>query len=61
MELNPESQQLMKGPIENGASSWQSALPIKTIGHALNKQEFTDAICVRYGCKVKGIPSHCAY
>ena len=58
-EMTPESQQLIKGAIEKGASSWLSALPIKAIGYALmNKQEFTDAICMRYGWKVKGIPTH---
>ena len=57
---DPESQQLIKGAMEKGASSWLSALPIKTIGYALNKQEFTDAICMRYGWKVKGIPTHYA-
>ena len=45
-EMTPESQQLIKGAIEKGASSWLSALPIKAIGYALNKQEFTDAICI---------------
>jgi len=35
--------------MEKGASSsWLSALPIKAIGYAMNKQEFTDAICMRY-------------
>ena len=56
--MTPESQQLIKGATEKGASSWLSALPIK--GYALNKQEFTDAICMRYEWKVKGIPNHCA-
>ena len=59
-ELTPESQQLIKGAMEKGASSWLSALPIKAIGYALNKQEFTDAVCMRYGWKVKGILTHCA-
>ena len=60
--MTPESQQLINGAMEKGASSWLSALPIKAIGYALNKQEFTDAIwiCMRYGWKVKGIPTHCA-
>jgi len=35
-------------------------LPIKAIGYALNKQEFTDALCMRYGWKVKGMPTHYA-
>jgi len=52
-EMIPESQQLIKGAMEKGASSWLSALPIKAICYALNKQEFTDAICIRYGWKVK--------
>jgi len=42
-EITPESQ-LLKGAMEKGgASSWLSALPIKAIGYALKKQEFTDA------------------
>ena len=31
-------------------------MPIKVIGYALNKQEFTDAICMRYGWKVNAYP-----
>ena len=58
--MTTESQQLIKGAMEKGASSWLSALPIKAIGYALNKQEFTDAVCMRYGWKIKGIPTHCA-
>ena len=36
-EMISESQ-LIKGAMEKGASSWLSALPIKAIGYALNKQ-----------------------
>jgi len=32
-ELTPESQQLMKGAMEKGASFWLSALPIKVTGY----------------------------
>ena len=32
-----------------GASSWLAALPLKSIGFALNKRDFTDSICPRYG------------
>jgi len=41
--LKPESQQLIEGAIEKGASSWLSALPIKAIRYARNKHEFKDA------------------
>ena len=58
-ELTPESQQLIKGAMERKASSWLSASPITAIGYALNR-EFTDAVCISYGWKVKGIPTHCA-
>jgi len=46
--------------MEKGESSWLSALPIKAIGYALHKQEFTHAVCMRCGWKVKGILTHCA-
>ena len=34
---------------EKGSSSWLSSLPIKKLGYTLNKQEFRDAVCLRYG------------
>jgi len=48
---DPESLQLIKRAMEkaNKASSWLSALPIKLIRYAPNKQEFTDSTCMRYG------------
>jgi len=55
-ELTPESQQLIKGAVEKWAASWLSTLLIKAIGYALNKQEFMDAICMRYGWKEKAYP-----
>jgi len=46
--------------MKKGVSSWLSALLIKAIGYALNKQEFTYAVYMRYGWNVKGIPTPCA-
>ena len=45
---------------EKGASSWLSALPLKRMGYTLNKQEFRDAICLRYGWEIKGVPKDCS-
>ena len=45
---------------EKGASAWLSALPLKRLGYTLNKQEFRDAISLRYGWKIKGIPKVCS-
>ena len=44
---------------EKGASSWLSALPIKRLGYGLNKQDFRDAVSLRYGWKIKGVPNIC--
>ena len=37
---------------EKGASSWLSSLPIKSLGYALNRQEFIDSIRLRYGWQI---------
>ena len=34
---------------EKGAGSWLTALPLKDHGFCLNKQEFRDAVALRYG------------
>ena len=44
---------------KTGASNWLSALPIRAKGFSLNKQEFTDALALRYGWIVKGLPEVC--
>ena len=45
---------------EKGASSWLTALPVKEFGYLLNKQQFSDAICLRYNLKLKDCPKVCA-
>jgi len=44
---------------EVGASNWLTTLPIKAKGFSLNKQEFTDALAIRYGWSMDGLPQHC--
>ena len=58
--LDIKSKRLLKCAQEKGASAWLAALPIKNLGYSVNKQEFRDAICLRYGWKVKDMPVHCA-
>ena len=43
-----------------GSSIWLNTLPIKKLGFALNKQEFQDALALRYNFKIKGMANHCA-
>ena len=42
-----------------GASSWLSVLPLAEFGFALNKGEFRDALSLRYGRPLKGLPAMC--
>ena len=57
--LDLKSRRLLEAAREKGASSWLSALPIKRLGYAVNKQEFRDAIALRYGWSIHGMPKHC--
>jgi len=41
------------------SSLWLTALPLQEQGFHLNKQEFRDALCLRYGWQLVNIPSHC--
>ena len=45
---------------EKGAGAWLSALPIQAMGYVLNKQEFRDSLCLRYGWKIPNTPLFCA-
>ena len=44
---------------EKGAGSWLTALPLKDHGYCLNKQEFRDAVSLRYGWKIANTPQFC--
>ena len=45
---------------EKGAGAWLSALPLQAMGYVLNKQEFRDGICLRYGWRIPNTPHFCA-
>jgi len=42
-----------------GASSWLTTLPLKEENFVLNKQEFHDAIFMRYGWQMRRLPIKC--
>ena len=44
---------------DNGAGAWLTALPLKDHGYCLNKQEFCDAICLRYSWSIPNTPHFC--
>lgn len=44
---------------EKGAGCWLTALPLKSCGYTLNKQEFKDAVYLRYGWQIPNTPQYC--
>ena len=43
-----------------GASSWLTALPLKEHGFVLNKQQYRDALLLRYNLPFEDVPAACA-
>ena len=54
--LCPTTRRIMDLLQLKGSSSWLSALPLKDQGFSLNKGEFRDALCLRYGWQMKNLP-----
>ena len=57
--LSPQKIRILEAITEKGASSWLTAMPIKEHGFYLNKQEFWDSICLRYGLQFPRMPMKC--
>ena len=57
---SPTMKRAMELNKEKGAGSWLTVLPLQQHGYCLNKQEFRDAICLRYGWNIPKIPPYCA-
>ena len=57
--LNEERVKRILTAQETGASNWLTSLPIRAKGFSLNKQEFTDAVALRYGWPVEELPNTC--
>ena len=58
--LDDETKRSINLASEKGASIWLNTLPIKSMGYALNKQEFLDAIALRYNFSIQVMACHCA-
>ena len=44
---------------DKGASSWLNALPIEEMAFTLNKEQFRDALRLRYNLNLDNLPSSC--
>ena len=53
-------QKIIELSSEKGASIWLTSLPLKDYGFRLNKQQFSDAICMRYDLRLADVPRSCA-
>ena len=60
LESVPLAKLMFQLAAEKGASSWLTALPLKEYGYLLNKQQFSDAIALRYNLSLKDCPKTCA-
>ena len=57
----PENERRLFDEISSrGASSWLTALPLKEHGFVLNKQQFHDALLLRYNLPFQNTPLSCA-
>ncbi len=57
--MKPSEKRLLDLASEKGASSWLTSLPLAEYGFILNKQEFNDAILLRYNFKLKNVAPVC--
>jgi hypothetical protein len=58
-ELPADRLKVFEFSCEEGASSWLTALPISRHGFMLSKQEFCDALYIRYGFQMRRLPASC--
>ena len=57
---NPHTLKILESVTAKGASSWLTSLPLQDENRALNKEEFRDALALRYGWRPKNLPQKCA-
>ena len=57
--VNDKTKRVLELTQEKGAGAWLTTSPIQALGFALNKQQFRDAICLRYGWRVPNTPNFC--
>ena len=57
--LTAEQQFLVEVANEKGLSSWLTVAPRWQHGTILKKSDFRDALCIRYGHRLSGLPEKC--
>ena len=59
-EMNDDEKRRNDANQECGSSNWLSTLPIKEFGYDLNKEQFWDALRIRYNWELPRMPVFCA-
>ena len=59
-ELSSNTLRAVKQSQETGASNWLNVIPLEDQGFTLTKNEFRDALALRYNRPFKGLPSKCS-
>ena len=58
--LDESERRAVKQAQEKGSSTWLNVLPLKDQGFVLRKDEFRDALALRYNRTISNLPSRCA-
>ena len=58
-EISADMMKIVNLSAEKGASLWLTSMPLPDKGFRLSKQQFTDALCMRYNLKPTDTPRTC--
>ena len=58
-DVSPTLKRALELNKQKGSGTWLTVLPLQDLGFCLNKREFRDALCLRYGWNVPGMPPFC--
>ena len=58
-DISDSQKLLLEIANEKGVSSWLTADPSVQFSSILNKSDFRDAVCIRYGYPLDGLPTTC--
>ncbi len=57
--ITPSLRKTLSFAKDKGSSNWLNALPLEDEGYCLSKEEFRDAVSLRYDLPISGLPSKC--
>ena len=58
-QVSADTYRYLESAREKGAGAWLTVLPVQKLGYVMNKQEFRDSLCLRYGWNIPNTPMYC--